>query len=665
MRKIICLMLSLLIVLFCGCTKTQTQTIDPTYSDFYKGINVEVINDYLAKEGQSSYKIVIPKNAIPVEQQGATELQNYVQQVSGALLPIIQDTETVEGEVKYFSIGNTTLFQNSGIYYEGYGITADGFLLKNIGKTVYVMSEDNRGILYGVYEFLEKIMDIRFFAPDETYIPTLKEIPVYDMEIASSPYFAERSYMNGLEFGRIMTDEFVAHSRGINYWISMDEKFGGNSAIYSRPRTNGNVDHNFIAYVDPKVYEESHPEFYWNDSNSYGPCKMLDIVNGITADGELDETMEISVLKIMIAELKKDILAHPDAKYFLVEQEDGPNAINKERYPDLIEKYGASGVLVRSMNVVCREIQEWADEELNGRKINIVTFAYQQTKEPPVKTNDKGEYEALDASVIPVENLVIRLALFPNSYYSYFDEENQNSGALDFYLGWSAICENFMFWAYDIDFHDYLNYFPSWQSMRDNVEGWRDAGVKCLMIQSPHNTTTNWQTNLRHYVYSKLFWDCNQDVSFLMKEYINGYYGVIGGEYVQKFIAIMDSHYAIVMADEANKDLSFVSNTSLGSAPYVNVGVLTSAMNILQEGIQKVATSALSDAQKSKYLTRLYGVLSTPAWMILNNYDTFYPGDAEGKNEHAKMFFEVCEKGEVDQYNEVFSIIELKQQYGG
>ena len=115
MRKIICLMLSLLIVLFCGCTKTQTQTIDPTYSDFYKGINVEVINDYLAKEGQSSYKIVIPKNAIPVEQQGATELQNYVQQVSGALLPIIQDTETVEGEVKYFSIGNTTLFQNSGI----------------------------------------------------------------------------------------------------------------------------------------------------------------------------------------------------------------------------------------------------------------------------------------------------------------------------------------------------------------------------------------------------------------------------------------------------------------------------------------------------------------------------------------------------------------------
>ena len=106
MRKIICLMLSLLIVLFCGCTKTQTQTIDPTYSDFYKGINVEVINDYLAKEGQSSYKIVIPKNAIPVEQQGATELQNYVQQVSGALLPIILDAMYCELERLIAIAGN-------------------------------------------------------------------------------------------------------------------------------------------------------------------------------------------------------------------------------------------------------------------------------------------------------------------------------------------------------------------------------------------------------------------------------------------------------------------------------------------------------------------------------------------------------------------------------
>ena len=433
MKKIICILLSIFLFIFSGCVSSEQQqensAIDPMYSDFYAGIDTSIVNDYLTKEGASSYKIVIPAKAALYEQQAAAELQSYVQQVTGVFLPIIEDVEVVIGENKYFSIGNTTLFQNSGITYKNYDIKADGFLLKNVGKTVYVMSNDSRGILYGVYEFLERILNIRFFSPDETYVPTMDAIPVYNMEIAASPYFAERTYMNGLEFGNIMQDEYVSHSRAISYWMSLDQKFGGKSAIYARPRTDGHakgsLDHNFIAYVDPNVYAADHPEFFWNDSNAYGPCKCVDIVNGITEDGELDENMEVSVLKIIIEELKKDILANPEAKFFLVEQEDGPDVINTERYPHLIEKYGASGTLVRSMNVVAKKIQEWADKELNGREINIVTFAYGQTKTPPVKMNSEGVYEAVDPSVIPHENLVIRMAFFSNAYYPYFDGDKQ------------------------------------------------------------------------------------------------------------------------------------------------------------------------------------------------------------------------------------------------
>lgn len=668
MKKIICILLSVFLFIFSACiAKSEKQILDPTYSPFYEGINTSVVNDYWVKEGISSYKIVIPERAALYEQQAATELQSYTQQVAGAFLPIIEDTAVLQGEDKYFSIGNTKLFQNSGINYNSYDITADGFLLKNIDKTIYVMSNDSRGILYGVYEFLERILNIRFFAPDETYVPTMNEIPVYDMEIAASPYFAERTYMNGLEFGNIMQDEYVSHSRAISYWMSMDQKFGGKSAIYARPRTDGHakgsLDHNFIAYVDPNVYAEAHPEFFWNDSNAYGACKCVDIVNGITEDGELDENMEISVLKIMIEELKKDILANPQAKFFLVEQEDGTDAINTERYPDLIEKYGASGTLVRSMNVVAKKIQEWADKELNGREINIVTFAYGQTKTPPVKMNSEGVYKAVDPSVIPHENLVIRMAFFSNAYYPYFDGDKQTSTSYTDAQGWSAICENFMFWAYDIDFHDYLNYFPSWQSMRKNVQGLAEAGVQCLLIQAPHNTTTNWQTNIRHYVYSKLFWNYNLDVSLLMKEYIDAYYGAIGGKSVQKFIAIMDAHYATVMAQPENKNLSFTSGSMIGQAAYINAGVLTSGINVLQAGIDEIQASALSQEVKDKYLTRLYNVLATPMWMILNNYDSFYPGDTEGRISYAKKFFEVCEKGEVDTYNEVYKIADLKARY--
>ena len=55
---------------------------------------------------------------------------------------------------------------------------------------------------------------------------------------------------------------------------------------------------------------------------------------------------------------------------------------------------------------------------------------------------------------------------------------------------------------------------------------------------------------------------------------------------------------------------------------------------------------------------------TVPMWMILNNYDTFYPGDTEGKISYAKQFFDVCEKGEVDAYNEVYDIADIRTRYG-
>ena len=673
MKKIVPIVLALVLACCSGCGKSNqansSNNSSNVYTPFYEGINTNNIMDYLVKDGKTDYKIVIPDVPSAVELQASSELQIYVQQVSGVFVPTISESEKVAGEDRYFSIGNTDLFKNSKIDYDRYGIKADGFLLKNNGKTVFVMSRDDRGILYGVYEFLEKIMNIRFFAPDETYIPTMESIPVYEMDIAASPYFAERTYMNGLEFGTIADNQYVAHSRGISYWLSLDNKFGGSSSIYSRPvksgAKKGKLDHNIGAYVDPDIYWKDHPDFFWDASNVYESFKAVDIVNGITEDGELDRNMEISVLKILIEELKKDIIANPKAKFFLVEQADGADAVNKDKYASLIEKYGASGVWVRSMNVVCREIREWAEQNLNGREINIVTFAYQQTQEPPVKMNDKGEYEALDPSVIPDKNLVIRMALYGNSYYSYFDAERQNSDAFKNFIGWSAICNNFMFWGYDIDFHDYLNYFPSWQSMSDNVKGWYDAGVQCLLVQAPFNTTTNWQTNIRHYVYSKLFWDYNLDVSLLIKEYITGYYGAIGGEYVQKFMALMDSHYAVVMANVTDKNLKLSSRSPFSKTPYVNSGVLTSAIDILNEGIDKINASSLTQEVKNKYLVRMYGVLATPMWMILNNYDEFYPGDREGRRAYATEFFDVCEKGLVNSYNEATSIFELRKQFLG
>ena len=65
--------------------------------------------------------------------------------------------------------------------------------------------------------------------------------------------------------------------------------------------------------------------------------------------------MDVSVAKIVIEEMKKDIIANPHADFFIFEQEDVIDPITDK---DLIEKYTASGVMIRFCNVIASELQK-------------------------------------------------------------------------------------------------------------------------------------------------------------------------------------------------------------------------------------------------------------------------------------------------------------------
>ena len=49
----------------------------------------------LVKDGKSDYVIVTAPNPTPAEQRGASELQKYIQQMSGAELPIVANPKPI------------------------------------------------------------------------------------------------------------------------------------------------------------------------------------------------------------------------------------------------------------------------------------------------------------------------------------------------------------------------------------------------------------------------------------------------------------------------------------------------------------------------------------------------------------------------------------------
>ena len=107
------------------------------------------------KNAKTDYKIVVPFNALPVEEYAASELKKYVEQVSWSCLDVIEkdNTEAKLGD-PIVAIGNTRYMAEAGISVTN--LNRDGFKIKTVGRTILICGETGRGTLYGVYDFFWK-----------------------------------------------------------------------------------------------------------------------------------------------------------------------------------------------------------------------------------------------------------------------------------------------------------------------------------------------------------------------------------------------------------------------------------------------------------------------------------------------------------------------------
>lgn len=619
----------------------------------------------IIENGKTDYKILISHNAGADILHAAQMLRDFAEKATGGRFQIWRDTylKRLNGEddwtpiparawrgewgdrlipSKFISLGETKLFASQNFEDCRDELNGDGFWLRTQGGHVFISAKCGRGILYGVCEILERFFGIRFLTERETYIPRRKKITIPDCCEKHVPAFAMRAYLVGGVFQDTADPEHYVHTRTSDNFTQMDAAHGGRSPMWGR-----NVDHNFHFYVPEEVYGESHPEFYYHDK-TFGTT--VDLLNGITADGKLDKSKDVSVAKIVIEEMKKDIVANPDIDFFVFEQEDGwffypytnPDDVATEK------KYGRTGILIRFCNVLAEELQKWADAELGGRKINIVTFAYSYTSDAPVMEKN-GRCVPIDETVIARENVVIRMALMSNAYYTYFDSR-QEDYIKDALAQWSLCAKHFMFWAYDNNFTRYLYYFPSFHTIGENVRGFRDMGITYLSMQGPHNTCASWQGNMRAYVYRNLMWNPDRDADALLHEYLELYYG-IASPFVREMMDIFDAWYKKV-SEEKLLDVRMVVGNHF-KPEYNDIKVIDAAEDAIRRGEEKVRKSRLSAAEKEKLLRKLQCVKATPQFMRYNDYLDYYPDRTEKDRDICgEEFFETCRKANVDFFAE-------------
>lgn len=437
----------------------------------------------LVDHGRSSYSICISSSASPSERRAANELQRFVQEMSGARLPIVEDATKPKGDLVLVGDSKALQALNTGIEFGKLG--TEGFVLKTAGRQVVVAGGRQRGTMYGVYTLLDKL-GCRWFTPQISRIPHQPTIRIDALNETHTPAFEYREPYFTEAFDR----DWAARNRTNGNSARLDATTGGKMLYHP-------FVHSFYELLPPDKYFATHPEYY----------SLIDGKRRVER-GQLCLTNP-DVLRIGVERVREWIREHPDAAIYSVSQNDWEGWCECDRCRKVEEQEGGqhSGVILQFVNALAAEIEKTNPDKL------IDTLAYWYSEQPP-------------AHVRPRANVRIRLcpigicnshsfANCPRSAYFY---KNLQS--------WSKITDQLYIWHYNTNFAHYVSPFPDFDELAKDIPLYQQSGVKGLFMEGAYAAGGGAENaDLRSYVMARLLWDTHTDASQAVNEFLEGVYG--------------------------------------------------------------------------------------------------------------------------------------------
>ena len=538
------------------------------------------------------------------------ELQNFIEKSCGFRL------EEYNGQTHYISLGDNEYSRDIISGYDFSQLNEEGFYILPKDGNVYIFGAAPKSVIFGAYEFLEKYLGVRFLSVDCCHVPTCNCLEIPEEEVKCAPISPQRLYLsyNAAE-DRLMS---------LRYKFSADfTPDCSDLAIKNKWYTKIPTSHNSNCYVPYDKYKDSHPEFF--NVHCYNLFRTLTVVelcysNGLTDEGEWDESVETSVLSVATDSMMRFMEEDPSVEYFMFGRADNEDCRCRcPRCEKAREKYGDAGIMIVFMNAIAKKLREKFAEKGKVFDKKLVTFAYLSTVEPPVKDG-----KPICKQVIPDESLYIRYAPILADYAYGLEDEKQKEETRRQIVGWSALTKNLMIWDYNVNYNDYFWYFPNLSYLKQNMKTYQRMGAHYIMKQGANNVTPIWHDELNAYISSKLFWNVDADVDALVREYVSLCFGP-GADKVQAYIDEMEAFYEGLRKNDFHVEVSgHVATQPYFSAEFYPLAMLQRQEQSLEEGIRAVKNSDLPQTEKDAYIKRIKSVLITPLRMIVRNAQTYF-----------------------------------------
>ncbi len=436
----------------------------------------------ITDNGRSEYKIVVSSNPVGSDLKAASELQKYIERISGALLPIVDDNSPAG--TSEIIIGKNNRIKDADISIDFEELGDDGFVIKTAGDKLYIAGGKEKGTLYGVYTFLEDYLGCRNYSENVTVVPKNKDITIRKIDDKQIPCFTFRE----MHFYGPRQSELYLN------WHKLDLKEGKNEW--------GMFVHTFDDLVPPEKYFKTHPEYF-----SYLNIQRI-------PDGQLCLSNP-DLFDIVVEGLKERMKEKPEALYWSVSQNDTYKACECDECKKLYKKYGGySGAYVWFVNRVAKEFPD---------KV-ISTLAYQFTRKAPENIKPDNNVNIMFCSIEC--NRSKPLATDPASASFRRDAEN-----------WCKLTDNIFMWDYIVQFRSLVSPFPNLRVLQPNLQYFRDLGMKMMFQQGSGGLKSEFY-ELRQYLDAKLLWNPDANVDSIINDFVNGYYGP-AGKYIKQYIDTM------------------------------------------------------------------------------------------------------------------------------